>query len=370
MTDLPTVIDLFCGCGGFSLSAKQAGFEVTTSVDKDAILTSSYRTNFPNSNLVIADISTLSGTDLIKLNSGIPDGIIGGPPCQGFSMIGKRQENDIRNELLYHFFRLVDEVKPKFFIMENVPGIISGNSADYLSKNIDLVSNQYELLPTKVFDASSYGAATKRKRVFVIGYRKADCNKPDDPQSLPSVSVNQAISDLPNQSMQSIKCSDFMFGRYRVNPSEYASEMRLAPASELGSPLAKNMMSKGLVSGCSFTIHTAEVKKRFRSLKQGETDKISRYLKLRWNEPCNTLRAGTGKDAGSFQAARPIHPYQSRVINVREAARLQGFPDWFLFHPTTWHSFRMIGNSVAPKLGAAVLTTMFNSIHLKNSQAA
>src|SRR3546814_16995927 len=87
---------------------------------------------------------------------------------------------------------------------------------------------------------------------------------------------------------------------------------------------------------------------RFIETAQGKVEPVSHYPKLAWSGQCPTLRAGTGAEKGSFQAMRPIHPTQPRVITVREGARLQGFPDWFMFHPTKWHSFRMIGNSVSP----------------------
>lgn len=353
-----SVIDLFCGCGGFSLGASQAGFDVSTSIDIDSTLTSSYRSNFPSSNLILADISQLSGEQLIKSNGGVPAGIIGGPPCQGFSVIGKRKKSDPRNELLSHYFRLISEIKPQFFVMENVPGLLAKDTAQYLTRALNLIVGDYDLIDPFVLNAADCGAATNRKRVLVVGYRRAYCDKPQFDFELEPVSVRDAISDLPTERMRSVLRENHTFGRYRENPSEYALSMRQAPPNGFGSRLSRNMRGRKLVSGCSFTKHTDEVVERYKTLKQGEMDPISRYTKLRWSEPSNTLRAGTGKEGGSFQAARPIHPFQNRVITVREAARLQGFPDWFMFHPTIWHSFRMIGNSVAPMMAKAVLSEL------------
>jgi DNA (cytosine-5)-methyltransferase 1 len=109
------------------------------------------------------------------------------------------------------------------------------------------------------------------------------------------------------------------------------------------------------VSGLFETLHSIAVQDRFIETSQGKVEPISRYPKLAWTGQCPTLRAGTGADKGSFQAMRPIHPSQPRVITVREAGRLQGFPDWFVFHPTKWHSFRMIGNSVSPVVSETLL---------------
>lgn len=114
-----------------------------------------------------------------------------------------------------------------------------------------------------------------------------------------------------------------------------------------------------MVSGFLGTIHTDEIINRYKKLSFGETDKISRSQRLNPNGFCPTLRAGTGSDKGSYQAVRPIHPTQARVITPREAARLQGFPDWFRFHPTKWHSFRQIGNSVSPLVAEAMLLPLY-----------
>ncbi|EFN7879408.1 DNA cytosine methyltransferase, partial [Escherichia coli] len=129
--------------------------------------------------------------------------------------------------------------------------------------------------------------------------------------------------------------------------------------NNVGDPESLEKLKKGLVSGFLGTIHTDEVINRYKKLSFGETDKISRSQRLNPNGFCPTLRAGTGSDKGSYQAVRPIHPTQARVITPREAARLQGFPDWFRFHPTKWHSFRQIGNSVSPLVAEAMLLPLY-----------
>lgn len=114
----------------------------------------------------------------------------------------------------------------------------------------------------------------------------------------------------------------------------------------------------GMFTGHRQTEHTAAVIRRFRDVAQGEVDAVGRHPRLAWNGQCPTLRAGTGNDKGSYQSVRPIHPTEHRVITVREAARMQGFPDWFKFHPTVWHSFRMIGNSVSPIIAHAIFSLL------------
>jgi DNA (cytosine-5)-methyltransferase 1 len=127
------------------------------------------------------------------------------------------------------------------------------------------------------------------------------------------------------------------------------------PPAGLASPTIRHALQKAQITGFKPTAHTSVVRRRFDRLAQGSTDAISRYPRLCWDAPCPTLRAGTGPERGSYQAVRPVHPEQPRVITVREAARLQGFPDWFQFHATQWHSFRMIGNSVSPMLASGIL---------------
>jgi len=113
-----------------------------------------------------------------------------------------------------------------------------------------------------------------------------------------------------------------------------------------------------LFTGHRRTVHTPAVLKRFAAVEQGGFDIVGRHPRLNWNGQCPTLRAGTGSDRGSFQSVRPIHPDDPRVITVREGARLQGFPDCFRFHPTVWHSFRMIGNSVSPIISKVIFSAI------------
>jgi DNA (cytosine-5)-methyltransferase 1 len=118
------------------------------------------------------------------------------------------------------------------------------------------------------------------------------------------------------------------------------------------------MSSDEKFTGNKRTKHHADVVKRFSDLKQGGFDPVGKYPRLAWGGLCPTLRAGPGADKGSHQAIRPIHPDEDRVITVREAARLQGFPDEHRFHPTIWHSFRQIGNSVSPIIARAILSVV------------
>lgn len=369
MTESYKIVDLFCGCGGFGLGAKQAGFEVVVAVDIDDTLRSAYKRNFPHTRAVKGDLSTMDHDSwkMLLSNEKI-DGVIGGPPCQGYSRMGKGDVSDPRRSLLYHFFRTVNILQPKFFIMENVEGLLDEGNIQELQQAIAKVDKRYTIAGPTILDASEYGAPTKRNRVVVIGYdpKKIEAITETDlisAKKLP-VTVRDAISDVSSPIRQSVDPDDFGWSGYKSvkNLSKYAEKMRASPPKNMGWSDAVAKLKLGQTSGHFETIHTEKVKKRYGDTKPGQTDKVSRAKRLAWEGLCPTLRAGTGADKGSHQAVRPLHPVEARVITVREAARLQGFPDWFCFHNTKWHSFRMIGNSVSPLVSESILSVVKRKI--------
>lgn len=363
------IVDLFCGCGGFGLGAKQAGFDVVVAVDIDDTLRSAYKDNFPHTRVMNGDLSKMDRDSWsMLLGTEEIDGVIGGPPCQGYSRMGVGDINDPRRSLLGHFFRTVNIIQPKFFVMENVEGLLDEGNVEELEEAVGLVDARYKTLGPVLLDASDYGAPTKRKRVVVIGF---------DPEQMgeiavgdiigakkSAVTVRDAISDLPEPIAKNTASNDMGWAAYRTEAdvSRYAKQMRSLPMPGMGSSSAIEKLKAGLASGYFETIHSEKVKKRYSETRPGETDKISRAKKLSWEGLCPTLRAGTGADKGSHQAVRPLHPDAARVITVREAARLQGFPDWFSFHKTKWHSFRMIGNSVSPLVSESILAIIKEKI--------
>lgn len=349
----PKVIDLFCGCSGFGLGATQAGFDVRLSVDIDATLTSSHARNFPAGKLLLNDLATMDGTNLSKVaGGGSIDGIIGGPPCQGFSSIGRRDPTDARRELIFHYFRLISEIRPKFFIMENVRGLLFEANRPVLQAALNLVADTYTVLGPFILDAANFGAATNRPRVFIVGYDPTEMNELSvDDLSKPSKdtsTVRDALGDLSLAKL--IRESDGfdVWKHGSLQPQNwYQSLLRNA---------------EGLFTGHRKTPHRPEIAARFASIEAGKIDPVGRHPKLAWEGKCPTIRAGTGSDRGSYQAVRPLHPEEPRVITVREAARLQGFPDHFHFHPTVWHSFRMIGNSVSPLVAHHLLSQIWSRL--------
>lgn len=376
----PTLIDLFSGCGGFSLGAAFAGFHSVAAVDIDATLQSSFGKNFPRTKAIQGNVAQILKSDWRHLIGDIkPTGIIGGPPCQGFSRIGKREKNDPRNDLIHHYYRHVKELNPQFFVMENVQGLLDTDNIETLTNGIDQISGKYNILGPFVVNAADFGAATNRHRVVVIGY-DPDEMEPLDLANFKSIgivkpiTIRDAIYDLPSPISDPKDSSNYGWAEYgtvkKSDISAYARKMRKLPPSGLGWSEAISRLKLGQLSGLTETRHTESVTERYTNIPPGKIDRVSKSHKLDWKGLSPTLRAGTGSDKGSFQAVRPLHPDEGRVITVREAARIQGFPDWFTFHPTKWHSFRMIGNSVSPLMSEGIMVPIMKNLKIIKTESA
>lgn len=369
----PTVIDLFAGVGGMSLGAARAGFDVRAAVELDPIAVATHAINFPTSRHLNWDVGSTSGEKLLSaagIEPGRLDGLVGGPPCQGFSEIGKKDVDDPRNSLFGHFFRLVAEIRPKFFVAENVPGIGADRNSEIVEKALALVPPDYTVLPATEVPASKLGAPTTRARMFFIGYDSSLMNALTSDAVFKAaagrrVTVGEALAGLPiirsdwqreEQGWRTVE-TDFDEKDYF-----YSRLFKNVPQGVGSASAIKRLRELREVSGNLGTRHTDDVVRRFRAVLPGETDAISRATRLAEDGFCPTLRAGTASDRGSYQAVRPIHHKSARVISPREAARLQGFPDWFQFHATKWHSFRQIGNSVSPFVAEALLHRIYGKL--------
>lgn len=375
MSQKPTVVDLFSGVGGFSLGAARAGFKVLAAVENDPIAIASHARNFPNTIHLEKDIRNLTGSQLLKaigFRAGELTGLIGGPPCQGFSNIGRRNGNDGRNHLFGHFFRLVDQVRPSFFLAENVPGIMTPKYEKMRQNALAKVPKCYTMLDPFPVRASDYGAPTTRTRIFFFGFDPSKFTSEftiddfDAPADAETITVSMALEGLP------VKISDAWEREgaewlkvVKKNGTAFMSKVTGHVPQGIGEKSAiEEYRENGRTSGCQGTKHMSEVVERFSKLKAGQTDSTSRAVRLDPKGFCPTLRAGTNRDKGSYQAIRPVHPTEPRVITPREAARLQGFPDWFIFHPTKWHSFRLIGNSVSPLVAETLLDAVISKLEI------
>jgi DNA (cytosine-5)-methyltransferase 1 len=373
----PKVIDLFAGVGGFSLGAARAGFEVAAGIDIDEHAIEAHGKNFPGANHSQRRIEHLSGQDvraIAKLNGRRLDGLIGGPPCQGFSTMGRMRKNDARNKLFFHFFRLVSELSPLFFVAENVPGILDEHYTVLRDEAFKLVQSKYHLIPAMELCAADFGAPTERTRVFFVGFAKnagISVSAAHFALSRPTrrTDVRSAFCGLPDRIDWRWRHEQYTWQEIRKPRSNFGRAINRIIDGVGDDGAKKRYAERGEVSGFLATRHTPEVAARFSKISPGKMDPVSKFPRLSWDGLCPTLRAGTGKDRGSYQAVRPIHPERPRVITTREAARLQGFPDWFLFDSTKWHSFRQIGNSVSPFVSEAVLNMVFAQLSNRRDHA-
>lgn len=371
-----SAIDLFAGVGGMSLGIEAAGFDVVCAVEFDPIHCLTHEFNFPDTVSICQDIRMVTGKDIraILASKGISDLdlIVGGPPCQGFSHIGQRQLEDPRNSLVLEFCRIIGEIKPKYFIFENVPGIATGNHKVFVDELMRTFSeNGYKLVGPKILNAAEYGVPQARKRFILMGHRP-DVMPPTFPLAShsieasgnllgrkPLVTACEAIGDL--EDIEPYTETDLGIASSRLLYTGYREQ--LAPGGGFAYRLCN---IRGAVASNVFghvgSKHTEASREKFAHTIPGTIEKTSRFFKLHPNQPCNTIRAGTASDRGAFTAPRPIHYSNPRCITVREAARLHSYPDWFRFHSTIWHGFRQIGNSLPPLFASALGDAIRNAL--------
>jgi DNA (cytosine-5)-methyltransferase 1 len=365
----PIAVDLFAGAGGMTLGFEQAGFDVLASVEVDPIHCTIHHYNFPFWTTICASVDTINAKEvreLSNINNKPIDVVFGGPPCQGFSLMGKRSLEDDRNSLVKHFIRLVLELQPKYFVMENVPGMSIGKHQIFLQEIFDeFAINNYQVKKDyQILNAANYGVPQIRERLFLIGAKKG-LKLPDYPHQItqynqkndlslpPTPTVKEAIKDLPEvNEYADLNYQDWIIAEYGT-PSNYV-EMLINSSNQSDDYSYPREYNQQLLTSSLRTKHTQKSIARFKNTSQGKTEPISRFLRLHPDGLCNTLRAGTPSNRGAHTSPRPIHPFTPRCITVREAARLHSYPDWFRFHVTKWHGFRQIGNSVPPLLAKAV----------------
>jgi DNA (cytosine-5)-methyltransferase 1 len=268
--------------------------------------------------------------------------------------------------LFIHFFRLVKEMSPSFFVVENVPGIMNAKFTAIREEAYSLIAGKYKKLPPMVINTLDYGLPTSRSRVIFIGYKKGKVDRLEAKVFKPSGGVKphyvqDALEGLPVQ----LDCfehpkngSKYWCKIDKPTPGSYADMISVSCPEAGNEEAVFRYFEHSEVTGMIGTKHSPEVIRRYESIPPGGKDFISKSYRLQMDGFCPTLRAGTDREHGSFQAVRPLHPIEARVITPREAARLQGFPDWFLFHNTKWHSFRQIGNSVSPILAEYILRSI------------
>ncbi|MEG4067613.1 DNA cytosine methyltransferase [Microcoleus sp. Pol11C2] len=380
----PTVLDVFCGAGGMSLGFQNAGCEILGGIDKNPHAIKTHHRNFPNCKLMRDAQSIESITDFskLKLEPGEIDILIGGPPCQVFSAVGigkmkslgKHIESDARNFLYEEFIKFVRYYKPLFFVVENVNYLLNHWVFPTLKKDLEhgLTGKSYDYpgydLSYQILTASDYGVPQIRKRLFIVGRRK-DANLAfefPERNTDPPVSVGEAIEDLPalkplclplKKKSTAPKQVDSPKA-YNFSPkSEYQKRMRIQSDDMVMNHICRSHNDKDLhifsimPQGGKYKNIPDELK---RYSDQTFEDK---YKRLDWDKPSWTLTAHMQKDCLAY-----IHPTQTRSISVREAARLQSFPDHFVFDAPMTRMFELVGNSVPPLLAEAIANVIVKQV--------
>ena len=367
-------IDLFCGCGGFSLGMERAGFDCLAAVDFNPEAIAVFGQNFPRVPQVLnKDLTKFPPAELAKLlRTDSVDVIVGGPPCQGFSTArqgdgannGARMVPDERRHLYREFLRHVEFFKPKVFVMENVLGIRSASEGEYFVRVQKEARALGYRVHAQVEDCVELGLAQKRRRQLFVGTR-ADLPDYFRPKLNPAPSACdhpmlwEAIGDLPP-----VKAGE------GEESCDYDMERRKAHVERFGRRYLYSVLE--IKRAAKLTAHRARPHSErdlrdFLLLKEGENcaeairrgaefefpyDKSTfkdRYTRQHRMEPCSTIIAHLSKDGLMF-----IHPTQNRSLTPREAARIQSFPDWFEFPIARTHQFRVIGNAVPPLVSEAI----------------
>lgn len=335
MTKYPVGIELFCGCGGLSTGFLDAGIRIAAGFDLDRRAIEAYEYNhaYRQSRGFVADISLATGQDLLE-RAGVKkiDVLVGGPPCQPFSIVGKRRgSEDHRSDLVFHFLRLASELRPSALFFENVPNLATIDEGRHLDLLVSGLKKLRYAVCAQVVAAADFGVPQVRRRLLLIaikGARKAGLPSPTHASHgstgtalHPHVTARTALWDLP-------PAGDFgECGIYNHEPTE----------------------------------HTPDMLARFATLGAGKREKRSFHDRLHPDRPSYTLRAGTG----NFSPLRPVHYQYDRVVTVRESARLQGFRDDFIW--PDWiprlQQYRQVGNAVPPPVAAEVARSL--AAHLK-----
>jgi DNA (cytosine-5)-methyltransferase 1 len=332
------VLDLFCGAGGLSYGFERAGFNAVLGIDNDAAALKTFELNHKGSKTIFGDITEISYNDIKKATGGIEiDVIIGGPPCQGMSLSGPRKFDDPRNRLYLSFIRLVKEIRPKAFVIENVTGLVTlfgGEIKNSIIKEFNDIGYQIDY---KILCSADYGVPQMRKRVIFIGYKSGTFAYPEPNEK--QVSCIEALSDLPPLT-DSLGEADMPY--FTEPTSEYQKLMRTRSSS------VKNHIAAKHSENVKNTIAMIPAGGNYKSLPADYNS--TRNFHVAWTRFPDTKPAPT-IDTGH---RHHFHYKYNRVPTVRECARIQSFPDDFIFTGNKTQQFRQAGNAVPPLMAERI----------------
>ncbi len=342
------VLDLFCGAGGLSYGFEKAGYEIVLGIDNDKVALKTFELNHKKSKGLNADISKIDGKQIKPyFNNGKVDIIIGGPPCQGMSLSGTRNFDDPRNKLYLSYIRLVNELRPKAFVIENVPGLVSLFNGKIKDNILERLTSIGYNISFEILLASDYGVPQNRKRVFFVGLKKGlfDFKKLKKANNI--ITSKMAISDLP--SLENSLGDDIM---------EYEGEVKNAYQK-----LMRNESNK--IYNHVGTNHTKKVRDIIALVPDGGNYKDlpvelqgTRNFNVAWTRYDSRKPAPT-VDTGH---RHHFHYKYNRIPTVRESARLQSFPDNFIFLGSKTEQYKQVGNAVPPLLAKVLAKNLLKYV--------
>ncbi len=318
-------IDLFAGAGGMSLGFDKAGFENVLAVEYDECFAETYKFNFPDHNLKVEDIKNISNDEIKKIigNNKI-DVIIGGPPCQGFSIAGRIGRNfidDERNQLFKEFVRFVNVIKPKIFVMENVAALKTHNKGKTIEEIVNEFKNVGYTVKYDVLNAVNYGVPQQRRRIFIIGTLNEN-NKFEFPKKTNKyITIKEALKGLP--------------------------ELKSGETSNIPNHNAMHH-SKQMLEKMSYVKDGGDRNDIPEELRPKSGD-IRKYIRYNSKEPSICITGDMRK---------VFHFNQNRALTGRELARIQTFPDNFIFKGNAGKVQQQIGNAVPPKLAFQIANSV------------
>ncbi|MCL2246954.1 MAG: DNA cytosine methyltransferase [Lentimicrobiaceae bacterium] len=336
-----TAIDLFSGAGGLSLGAQSAGFDVVVAVEKDKGAGLTFKKNHPNSIVMNDDIRDIN-TQLLNINPFI---IFGGPPCQGFSTSNTHTRNlDNKNNFLFEeFVRFVRELSPEWFLFENVEGIVSFNKGNTIKHIERCFTNLGYTVSSKVTCASDYSVPQNRNRFIMLGNKSGIYFEfPNGKKT--KITVAEAIADLPDlENGQQLEIGD-----YKNKGSSYAKKMRKGSTKSLQNYVSRN--ADYVIERYSYIGQgqnwRAIPERLMQNYKNSQNCHSGIYKRLDPDKPSVVI--------SNYRKNMLIHPFQNRGLSVREAARLQSFPDTFIFEGSIMEIQQQIGNAVPPLMAEAI----------------
>lgn len=376
----PIAISLFAGAGGCSLGFRNAGYKVIYATDFDTAAVETYKINFPETCAECKDIAEVNFRQLLldlRIQAGDVDVLIGGPPCQGFSTAGPRFWDDPRNQLLRQYVRALEVLQPKWFMMENVEGLLTSNQGQYVNETVKaFIRLGYTVRLEKVY-SQEYGIPQRRKRVIIVGNRLGIDFEFPKPTTYShgkifrnsDVTIAHALEGLPAPAQENISIKyDWEFSNVwiddLISPNRSVTEHFTQKLDEIQlnriSRLKPGQTMKDLPD---YLQHPSFKRRATRRVKDGTpTEKRggapSGLKRLKADEPCLTITSAAVREF--------VHPFENRYLTIRECARIQTFPDNFLFSGSNGDKIQQIGNAIPPRL-AQVFAEHIADLGFKNS---